>query len=225
MVVNPLLLSAVAQDYLKVIWTASEYSDEPVSTKMLSERIGVSPSTVSEAIRKLSDQGMVDHARYGAIALTETGRRAAVAMVRRHRLIETFLVQELGYGWDEVHDEAEVLEHAVSDLLMDRIDIKLGHPDRDPHGDPIPTADGDIPAPRAIPLSEFRVGQEGRVARISDADPDMLRYFDTVGISLDLTIEMVERRDFAGTVAVRIDTADTPIDLGQIAAEAIWMTV
>ncbi|WP_229745944.1 metal-dependent transcriptional regulator [Rhodococcoides trifolii] len=222
---NPLLLSAVAQDYLKVIWTASEYSDEPVSTKMLSERIGVSPSTVSEAIRKLSDQGMVDHARYGAIALTETGRRAAVAMVRRHRLIETFLVQELGYGWDEVHDEAEVLEHAVSDLLMDRIDIKLGHPDRDPHGDPIPTADGDIPAPRAIPLSEFRVGQEGRVARISDADPDMLRYFDTVGISLDLTIEMVERRDFAGTVAVRIDTADTPIDLGQIAAEAIWMTV
>ncbi|MGU3433448.1 metal-dependent transcriptional regulator [Actinomycetes bacterium M1A6_2h] len=222
---NPRSLSAVAQDYLKVIWTASEYSDEPVSTKMLSERIGVSPSTVSEAIRKLSDQGMVDHARYGAIALTDTGRRAAVAMVRRHRLIETFLVQELGYGWDEVHDEAEVLEHAVSDLLMDRIDIKLGHPDRDPHGDPIPTADGDIPAARAIPLSEFRVGQEGRVARISDADPEMLRYFDTVGIGLDLTIEMVERRDFAGTVAVRIDTADNPIDLGQIAAEAIWMTV
>lgn len=222
---NTRSLSAVAQDYLKVIWTASEYSDEPVSTKMLSERIGVSPSTVSEAIRKLSDQGMVDHARYGAIALTETGRLAAVAMVRRHRLIETFLVRELGYGWDEVHDEAEVLEHAVSDLLMDRIDIKLGHPERDPHGDPIPTADGDIPAPRAIPLSEFSVGQEGRVARISDADPDMLRYFDTVGISLDLTIEMVERRDFAGTVAVRIDTADNPIDLGQIAAEAIWMTV
>jgi DtxR family Mn-dependent transcriptional regulator len=223
--VNTRSLSAVAQDYLKVIWTASEYSDEPVSTKMLSERIGVSPSTVSEAIRKLSDQGMVDHARYGAIALTDTGRRAAVAMVRRHRLIETFLVQELGYGWDEVHDEAEVLEHAVSDLLMDRIDIKLGHPDRDPHGDPIPTADGDIPAPRAVPLSEFRVGQSGRVARISDADPEMLRYFDTVGICLDLTIEMVERRDYAGTVAVRISPTENPIDLGRIAAEAIWMTV
>ena len=131
-------LSAVAQDYLKVIWTASEWSEDTVSTKMLSERIGVSASTVSEAIRKLADQGMVDHARYGAISLTERGRHAAVAMVRRHRLIETYLVRELGYGWDEVHDEAEILEHAVSDLMMSRIDAKLGFPQRDPHGDPIP---------------------------------------------------------------------------------------
>ena len=160
----------MAQDYLKVIWTASEYSDEPVSTKMLSERIGVSPSTVSEAIRKLVDQGLVDHARYGAIALTEDGRTAAIAVVRRHRLLETFLVEELGYSWDEVHDEAEILEHAVSELLMDRIDIKLGHPDRDPHGDPIPTTDGDIPAPASVPLSAFAVDQQGRVARISDAE-------------------------------------------------------
>jgi DtxR family Mn-dependent transcriptional regulator len=97
-------LSAVAQDYLKVIWTASEWSEDTVSTKMLSERIGVSASTVSEAIRKLADQGMVDHARYGAISLTERGRHAAVAMVRRHRLIETYLVRELGYGWDEVRE-------------------------------------------------------------------------------------------------------------------------
>ena len=216
-------LSAVAQDYLKVIWTASEYSDEPVSTKMLSERIGVSPSTVSEAIRKLVDQGLVDHARYGAIALTEDGRTAAIAVVRRHRLLETFLVEELGYSWDEVHDEAEILEHAVSDLLMDRIDIKLGHPDRDPHGDPIPTTDGDIPAPASVPLSAFAVDQQGRVARISDADPDMLRYFDSVGIALDLPITMVERRDYAGTVAVRIGSGDT-IDLGRIAADAIWMS-
>jgi DtxR family Mn-dependent transcriptional regulator len=215
-------LSTVAQDYLKVIWTASEYSDEPVSTKMLASRMCVSPSTVSEAVRKLADQGLVDHARYGSITLTEAGRRAAIGMVRRHRLIETWLVEEMGYGWDEVHDEAEVLEHAVSDLLVERIDAKLGRPSRDPHGDPIPTIDGTIPAPPAIPLSDFVAGQKGHVTRISDSDPDMLRYFDSIGITLDLSITMVERRDFAGTVAVQV--ADTVLDLGHVAAEAIWMT-
>ncbi|WP_278263946.1 metal-dependent transcriptional regulator [Nocardia sp. AG03] len=217
-------LSAVAQDYLKVIWTAQEWSQEKVSTKLLAERIGVSASTVSEAVRKLADQGLVEHARYGSITLTEHGRLAAVAMVRRHRLIETFLVNELGYGWDEVHDEAEVLEHAVSDLLMSRIDAKLGYPDRDPHGDPIPSTDGDVPTPPARRLSDFAAGESGRVARISDSDPAMLRYFDSVGIALDTTIEVEERRDFAGTIAVRIDTADSPTELGTLAAEAIWLT-
>ncbi|MGB3771830.1 MAG: metal-dependent transcriptional regulator [Rhodococcus sp. (in: high G+C Gram-positive bacteria)] len=215
-------LSPVAQDYLKVVWTASEYSDEPVTTKMLASRMSVSPSTVSEAVRKLADQGLVDHARYGSITLTEDGRRAAVAMVRRHRLIETWLVDEMGYGWDEVHDEAEILEHAVSDLLVERIDAKLGRPSRDPHGDPIPTVDGTIPAPPAVPLSNFAVGQTGKVTRISDSDPDMLRYFGSIGIALDLSITMVERRDFAGTVAV--DVSGSVLDLGHVAAEAIWMT-
>ena len=125
-------LTTVAQDYLKVIWTAQEWSHEKVSTKMLAERIGVSASTASESIRKLADQGLVDHEKYGAVTLTDAGRRAALAMVRRHRLMETFLVQELGYSWDEVHDEAEVLEHAVSDRMLDRIDAKLGYPDPRP---------------------------------------------------------------------------------------------
>ncbi|SNS27713.1 DtxR family transcriptional regulator, Mn-dependent transcriptional regulator [Rhodococcoides kyotonense] len=217
-------LSAVAQDYLKVIWTASEWSEDAVSTKMLSERIGVSASTVSEAIRKLADQGMVDHARYGAISLTDRGRTAAIAMVRRHRLIETFLVRELGYGWDEVHDEAEILEHAVSDLMMARIDAKLGFPQRDPHGDPIPSVDGDITSPEATRLSDYIDGQCGRVARISDSDPAMLRYFDSVGIKLDLSITVLERRDYAGTVAIEFgQPSKNAIDLGQRAAEAIWM--
>ncbi|BAD58900.1 MULTISPECIES: metal-dependent transcriptional regulator [Nocardia] len=217
-------LTSVAQDYLKVIWTAQEWSQEKVSTKLLAERIGVSASTVSEAVRKLADQGLVEHARYGSIALTDHGRRAAVAMVRRHRLIETFLVNELGYGWDEVHDEAEVLEHAVSELLMARIDAKLGYPDRDPHGDPIPSVDGDVPTPPARQLSDFEAGQSGRVARISDSDPDMLRYFDAVGVALDTVIEVVERRDFAGTIAVRIGGSEGAVDLGRPAAEAIWLT-
>ncbi|RVW03765.1 metal-dependent transcriptional regulator [Rhodococcus spongiicola] len=222
---HPQTLSSVAQDYLKVIWTVQEWSGERVSTKLLSEKIGVSASTVSEAIRKLSDQGLVDHARYGSIALTDAGRAAAVSMVRRHRLIETFLVNELGYGWDEVHDEAEVLEHAVSERMINRMDVKLGFPERDPHGDPIPAADGSVPTPPARQLSDFQDGDSGRVARISDADPAMLRYFDSVGIALDTEITVVERRDFAGTVSIRLgaDPACDTVDLGNPAAQAIWL--
>ncbi|WP_459957517.1 metal-dependent transcriptional regulator [Nocardia sp. IFM 10818] len=216
------VLSSVAQDYLKIIWTAQEWSQDKVTTKLLAERMEVSASTVSEAVRKLTEQGLVEHARYGSITLTEDGRRAAIAMVRRHRLIETFLVNELGYGWDEVHDEAEVLEHAVSETLMARIDAKLGHPDRDPHGDPIPSVDGAVPTPPARQLSDFRDGESGWVARISDSDPAMLRYFDSLGIALDTPITVVERRDFAGTIAVRIE--ERTVDLGGIAAEAIWLT-
>ena len=225
-------LSAVAQDYLKVIWTAQEWSVDKVSTKMLAERIGVSASTASESIRKLADQGLVDHEKYGAVSLTDVGRRAALAMVRRHRLMETFLVQELGYGWDEVHDEAEVLEHAVSDRMLDRIDAKLGFPTRDPHGDPIPAADGRVPTPAARQLSVCQDGDAGTVARISDADPEMLRYFDSVGISLDSRLRVLARRDFAGMITVGIEgsedrpgsaAADATVDLGSPAAEAIWV--
>ncbi|MFZ2529580.1 MAG: metal-dependent transcriptional regulator [Rhodococcus sp. (in: high G+C Gram-positive bacteria)] len=217
-------LTAVAQDYLKVVWTAQEWSGEKISTKLLAEKLGVSASTVSEAVRRLCDQGLLDHERYGAISLTDSGRAAAVAMVRRHRLIETFLVSELGYGWDEVHDEAEVLEHAVSERMIAALDAKLGFPERDPHGDPIPTPDGTIPTPPARPLSAFTDGESGRVARISDKDPAMLRYFDDVGIALDTEIRVVERRDFAGTVAVTIGALrDRTVDLGHPAADAIWL--
>ncbi|HEY5854901.1 MAG TPA: metal-dependent transcriptional regulator [Aldersonia sp.] len=217
-------LTAVGQDYLKEIWSAQEWSSQAVSTKLLAETIGVSASTVSEAIRKLADQGLVDHARYGSIELTEVGRAAAIAVVRRHRLIETFLVKELGYGWDEVHDEAEVLEHAVSERLVARIDAKLGHPERDPHGDPIPSPDGAVPTPPARQLSDLTDGESGTVARISDSDPAMLRYFDSVGIALDTKIRVLERRDFAGTISVRLGAADTtPVELGNPAARSIWL--
>jgi DtxR family transcriptional regulator, Mn-dependent transcriptional regulator len=166
---EPAGLSAVAQDYLKVIWNAQEWSLAKVSTKMLAEKLGVSASTASESIRKLAEQGLVDHEKYGAVTLTESGRRAALAMVRRHRLLEAFLVKELGYSWDEVHDEAEVLEHA---------------------------------------------------------DPEMLRYFDSIGINLDSRLRVLTRREFAGMISVAVESADggpTTVDLGSPAAQAIWM--
>jgi DtxR family Mn-dependent transcriptional regulator len=223
---EPNELTAVAQNYLKVIWNAQEWSLEKVSTKMLAEKIGVSASTASESIRKLAEQGLVDHEKYGAVTLTESGRRAALAMVRRHRLIEAFLVKELGYSWDEVHDEAEVLEHAVSDRLVARIDAKLGFPQRDPHGDPIPGSDGRVPTPPARQLWACRDGDAGTVARISDADPEMLRYFDSIGISLDSRLRVLTRREFAGMISVAVESADgapTTVDLGSPAAQAIWM--
>jgi len=223
-------LTAVGQDYLKAIWNAQEWSpkDAPqkVSTKMLAEKIGVSASTASESIRKLAEQGLVDHEKYGAVTLTAAGRRAALGMVRRHRLLETFLVNELGYAWDEVHDEAEVLEHAVSDRLVARIDAKLGFPQRDPHGDPIPASDGQVPTPPAQQLWACGDGDIATVARISDADPEMLRYFADVGINLDSRLRVLTRREFAGMISVAIESGDgteTNVDLGSPAARAIWV--
>ena len=223
---EPNELTAVAQDYLKVIWNAQEWSLEKVSTKMLAEKIGVSASTASESIRKLAEQGLVDHEKYGAVTLTESGRRAALAMVRRHRLLEAFLVKELGYSWDEVHDEAEVLEHAVSDRLVARIDAKLGFPQRDPHGDPIPASDGQVPTPPARQLWVCGDGDTGTVARISDSDPEMLRYFASVGINLDSRPRVLTRREFAGMISVAIESPDgraATVELGSPAALAIWV--
>ncbi|MBY0442275.1 MAG: manganese-binding transcriptional regulator MntR [Mycobacteriaceae bacterium] len=219
-------LTPVAQNYLKAIWTSQEWSTEKISTKMLADRIGVSASTASESIRRLAEQGLVDHEKYGAVRLTESGLRAALAMVRRHRLLETFLVSELGYTWDEVHDEAEVLEHAVSERFVTRIDAKLGFPQRDPHGDPIPTSNGQVYAPPAQQLWECREGNIVAVTRIADTDPEMLRYFDIVGISLDTQLQILARREFAGMMAVAVTTgtgSTTTVDLGNPAAQAIWV--
>ncbi|MFH5824442.1 metal-dependent transcriptional regulator [Georgenia sp. AZ-5] len=216
-------LTAANQDYLKVIWTAQEWSAEPVTTTLLARKMGFSPSTVSEAVKKLTASGLLAHARYGAIELTEPGRAAALAMVRRHRIIETFLVAELGYAWDEVHDEAEVLEHAVSDRLVDALDARLGHPRRDPHGDPIPTPAGEVPAPPATPLHLVEDGTV-RVARISDTDPQVLRYFADLGVTLDTELRVLARKDFAGTLTLEVAGRPGTREVGLTAAEAVWVT-
>ncbi|WP_375002898.1 metal-dependent transcriptional regulator [Aeromicrobium sp. CTD01-1L150] len=214
-------LSPSMQDYLKVIWTAREWSKERVSSRAIAQRLGHSPSTVSETIKRLDAQGLVTHERYGDVELTTTGRNIALAMVRRHRLIETFLVEYLGYAWDEVHDEAEVLEHAVSDDFIERLADRLGHPDRDPHGDPIPSAAGQVPDVAAIRLSEVATPASVRVARVSDADADLLRYLDDLAIGLDTAVRVLERHDAAGTLSAEID--GHRVQLGLRAADAIWV--
>lgn len=174
-------LTPVAQDYLKVVWSAIEWGEPPITTKGLAERFATTQANVSETMRRLQARGLVDYQPYKPVTLTALGERLALQMVRRHRLIETFLAEVLGYAWDEVHDEAERLEHAVSDKLLDRIDELLGHPSADPHGDSIPTADGAWTPPEAVRLAEVPPGRY-RVVRVADSDPDRLVRLQGLGM-------------------------------------------
>ncbi|MFT3971834.1 MAG: metal-dependent transcriptional regulator [Micropruina sp.] len=180
-------LTTVAQDYLKVIWSATEWGDPPITTKGLAARIGTSQANVSDTVKRLAAQGLVTYESYRPVRLTEQGERLAVAMVRRHRLIEAFLVGVLDYRWDEVHDEAEALEHAASDTLIDRIDALLGYPVADPHGDPIPAADGTLRQRRAVRLT--RIVGPHRVVRVSDADAAVLTHCQALGIVPDAVVD------------------------------------
>lgn len=216
-------LSTLAENYLKVIWNAREWADQRVTIGALATQLGLAPSSVSEAVRKLADAGLVAHARYGAIELTEAGRAAALKTVRKHRLIETFLVDYLGYGWDQVHDEAEILEHAVSDHFIDRLAARLGEPTRDPHGDPIPRSDGSLPEIAVIPLSEAEIGATVVVGQVSDNDSELLRDLDRLGIGLDTILTLRARSDSIGTITV--ERNGELYNLGVPAAAAIRVLV
>lgn len=226
-------LTPSMQNYLKVIWGLQEWNDAPVSNSAIAESAGVRLSTVSDALRKLAEQGLVGHARYGDVSLTEEGREYAISMTRRHRLLETYLVRHLGYQWDEVHDEADRLEHAVSDELVDRIDHALGYPTRDPHGDPIPTRDGEVRRPDAVPLGEVPAPRRVRIERISDADNEMLQYFASRGLVVDAVLDIGESAPYSETVEVTVAEASDqgagssagsePVTLGASAAGAIWV--
>lgn len=179
------------EDYVKVIYAHTEWQPELITTGLLAARLGLAASSVTEMVKKLVAQGLAVHEPYGAIELTPDGTALALRMVRRHRLIETWLVRHVGYGWDEVHVEAEVLEHAVSDRLLDALDAQLGFPTRDPHGDPIPAADGTVTTPAAVPLAAAHTG--GLVVRISDRDPELLRTLESAGIEVGTAINERQR--------------------------------
>ncbi|SDR97915.1 metal-dependent transcriptional regulator [Microterricola viridarii] len=180
------------EDYLKTIYAHTEWQPEPITPSALAGKLGIAPSSVTEMVKKLAAMGMVTHVPYGAVRLNEAGTARALQVVRRHRLIETWLVNEMGYTWDAVHDEAEVLEHALSERLLAAIDARLGHPRRDPHGDPIPAADGSLQRPAAVLLAEAVAGHRGAVVRISDRDPAVLRLLTDNGIGLDTALELAD---------------------------------
>lgn len=214
--------TSVVEDYVKTIYAYTEWQQEPVTPSVLAARLGLAASSVTEMVKKLAAADLVNHVPYGAVTLTDEGRMLAVRMVRRHRLIETWLVESFGYGWDEVHDEAEVLEHAISDRLLDAIYEKLGRPTRDPHGDPIPAPDGSVTIPNAIALAQAPDGHAGTVMRISDRNPMLLRHLAAEGVSVDSPLTVVGRKPFGGALTVRL--GDTELDLGDEAASAIWVS-
>ncbi|ROP27050.1 metal-dependent transcriptional regulator [Pseudokineococcus lusitanus] len=216
-------LTPSAENYLKVVWGLGEWSSEPVTAGLLADRLGLRVSTVSDGVRKLTERGLLDHAPYGAIRLTEAGRTVAVSMVRRHRVIETFLVEMLGYGWDEVHEEADVLEHAVSDRLVERLHEVLGRPARDPHGDPIPSASGALDPPAAVALADAAAGGDVTVVRVSDDDPARLRDFAARGLVPGAVVHVPE--DGPGDeVRVLLGGPGGPaLALDPAAARAVWV--
>ena len=183
------------EDYVKVIYAHTEWQTELITTGLLAHRLGLAASSVTEMVKKLVAQGLAVHEPYGAIELTPDGTTLALRMLRRHRLIETWLVQHVGYGWDEVHEEAEVLEHAVSDRLLEALDAQLGFPSSDPHGDPIPAADGTVTVPAGLLLADAAAG--GRVVRISDRDPGLLRMLESDGIIVGAVIDERQRAALA----------------------------
>lgn len=198
-----------------------------VTTSSLADRLGVSASSVSGMTRKLADLGLVEHVPYGALELTARGRSLALEMVRRHRLIETYLYSALGYTWDEVHAEAEVLEHAVSDTFIERICAHLANPAVDPHGDPIPSREGRVSEPATRPLGDLGPGTRGEVARVSDADPELLRYLSRNGVRLGEPVRVVERKPFGGPLMVRVGRPpeDTLHSFGDVLAAAVSIRV
>lgn len=206
--------TAVTEDYLKVIWSA-ESVGRGISINELAAKMGVVASTASENVSRLKEQGLVEHAPYQKVHLSVEGRAIAVGMVRRHRILETYLHEVLGFEWDEVHIEAEILEHAISDRLLDRLDQALGYPTRDPHGDPIPTATGEWVAPITRPLAELCEGGEGVVARISDRNAQVLRDLERQGIGPDVRIRVDRVHEGRGmSLAILNDSGERPIVLG-----------
>lgn len=190
------------ENYAKAIYHLQQRGEGPVNTGAIAERVGVTPASSSAMVRRMAEEGLVEHAPYHGVRLTRKGEAVALEVLRHHRLIEAFLAR-LGMPWDRVHDEAERLEHVISEELEELIARFLGDPTRDPHGDPIPTADLEIDEPDTRRLSDMELGERGTVVRISDSDPAMLRYLAELGVSPGDPVRVVERQPFGGPITVR----------------------
>ena len=197
-------LSAPVEDYLKTIYEL-EAEHGAAGTNEIAAALRIAPPSVSGMLRRLSTQGLVTHAPYKGVHLTRDGKRAALRTIRRHRVIEAYLTQALGYAWDRVHDEAERLEHAASDELIDRMAAAIGEPATDPHGAPIPSRDGTLTAePELLTLAELADGVAAQIARVGDRDGERLRYLATLGISIGTEVEVVSREPYDGPITLRI---------------------
>ena len=210
------------EDYLKAVHELERTHDK-VTTSALAERLDVAPASVTGMVKKLSEMKLVTHEPYRGVTLTDAGRKLALEVVRHHRLVELYLAEALGVPWDQVHNEAEVWEHVLSEDLEDRIAEHLGHPTTDPHGAPIPSRDGELPESDAMRLDELAPGQSAVVAEVSDHDPELLRYLGSLGLYPQASVTLVDAAPYGGPLTLQVDGEERV--LGQEAAEHVYVTV
>src|SRR5256885_6622910 len=213
---EPHLRSHAIEDYAKAIYVLETRGSEPVSTTALAERLNVTAGSVSAMIKKLDELDLVTHTPYRGVRLTEAGRRTALEVIRHHRLLELFLAEVLEMPWDRVHQEAEVLEHVLSTELEEIIAAKLGNPTHDPHGDPIPSPEFEIEERETRSLADLQPGDRGVFVRVSDSDPEMLRYLGERGVTPGASFEVLERQPFGGPLFGRFGSDVHPLG-GQLA--------
>ena len=219
--------SLTVENYLKVILQLGiAEKSESISTGQLATAMHVSPGTVTSMLKTLAESGLATYRPYEGVSLTKAGKNLAMRMLRRHRLIELFLVRTLNLTWDQVHEEAENMEHAVSDTLIDRIDEYLDHPETDPHGDPIPTAEGQMRGsnPATVPLSSCASRTKAKIARVTNQQPDFLRHLSETGLELGATVIVEENSPEAGIVTARVGRKLVSLGLpaaGQLQVEVL----
>ena len=197
------MISGAMEDYLKAIYQLT-FTGQKVSTSQLAEKLECTAASVTNMLQKLSELKLVQYAPYQGVKLTSAGSKIALEVIRHHRLIELYLAEMLGFSWDKVHAEADKLEHVISEEFEEKIDEALGHPTRDPHGDPIPTKEGDVGQEDFDSLWEAQEGQKVTVRRVSDTDPEVLRYLASIGIYPKVTISLLKRDPFGGPLHIRI---------------------
>jgi DtxR family Mn-dependent transcriptional regulator len=205
-------ITPAMEDYLKTIFSLDE-SGERVTTQAIADQLNVAAPSVTGMVKRLSDLKLVDHTPYRGVTLTAAGRKIALEVVRHHRLLELYLADALGYSWDEVHDEADRLEHTISEEFEARIDQALGYPTHDPHGDPIPTTGGDLPIADHRRLSDLSAGQQATVVRVFHDDSERLRYLGKLGLYPNSTLRVIEKLPFNGPLRIRVDDDEHIIGL------------
>jgi DtxR family Mn-dependent transcriptional regulator len=218
------MATSTVEDYLKCILQQQEEADELVSMGSVAAALDVAPGTVTAMVKTLEKSGLVSYEPYSGVRLTTAGRDLAIHVLRRHRLIELFLVQVMGMDWSAVHGDAERLEHAVSDALINRMDEMLGHPAVDPHGDPIPDARGEVVQPDLVSLLFSPLGEQVRIGRVADQTPEFLRFLESEGIRPGVQLQIRARNDAADTIDLDLE-GGRHVSLGYRAASKILVAV
>ena len=202
------MLSLVEENYLKAIYHLSDAGKSAVSTNALADNMNNKAASVTDMIKRLSGKGVISYEKYHGVNISDKGKRAALKVIRKHRLWETFLVDKLNFNWDEVHEVAEQLEHIQSPLLIEKLDNFLGNPAVDPHGHPIPDKDGKIQEVKQMPLADIQTGRKASVYSVRDGSPEFLRYLSKIGISIGTSLKILERIEFDGSLEILVNNKD-----------------